>query len=338
MPFADQKEPRAVIDLLQRSLQRGRLAHAYLFAGPRGSGKEAVARLLAQALNCERREQDGCGACPACRRIAEDAHPDVYWVRPESKSRRITVEQIREFETSINLKASLGRIKVGVVVDADCLGEEAGNAFLKTLEEPPAATVILLLTSESQRLLPTILSRCLRLPFGGAAAAIAPQDGRPARAVELLARFSTRGAARIVAAYGLHGQLLAILAEARAEVRARLEAEADLDRFTELEPKQRERLEEQLEARIEGAYRGERDRVLEGCYAWFADLLLCVAGVGDDLLAYPQRAAALRQAAGGLDYRAAVANLEAVELIRDALTRNVAEPLAFEVGLLQVTQ
>ncbi|NQU10736.1 DNA polymerase III subunit delta', partial [bacterium] len=78
MPFADLNEPRTVIELLQRSLERGRLAHAYLFAGPRGSGKETVARLLAQALNCEKAGHDACGRCPSCRRIAAGTHPDVY--------------------------------------------------------------------------------------------------------------------------------------------------------------------------------------------------------------------------------------------------------------------
>jgi len=199
--------------------------------------------------------------------------------------------------------------------------------------------VILLLSAEPQRLLPTILSRCLRLPFGGGTGAVPPPaDGRAGRLLDLLAKFSPRGPGRIVAVYHLHGEVLALLNEARAEVRSRLVAEADLDRFAELEPKQRDRLEDQLEARIEGAYRSERDRVLEALYGWFADLVLCVAGTSDDLLSYPAHAHALRQAAAGLGYREAVANIDAVEQLRDALYRNVAEPLAFEVGLLKVNQ
>ena len=105
-------------------------------------------------------------ACDSCRRIDDGAHPDVYWVRPESKSRRIQIDQMREFMKSVNLRSSMGGVKVGVIVDADCMGEEASNAFLKTLEEPPAQTVIVLLCAEPQRLLPTILSRCLKISFG----------------------------------------------------------------------------------------------------------------------------------------------------------------------------
>ncbi len=140
---------------LERSLEHGRLAHAYLFAGPPGSGKETAARWLAQSLNCEDAGTDravaGCGRCDACRRVAEGVHPDVYWVRPESKSRRITVERVRLFEESIRLKSGSGGIKIGVLIDADCLTDQAANAFLKTLEEPPSQTVILLLTGPPSR-------------------------------------------------------------------------------------------------------------------------------------------------------------------------------------------
>ena len=151
MSFSEFKEQKAVAGQLRRSLERGRLAHAYLFAGPRGSGKEAMARTLAKALNCTEKDFDSCDHCDSCRRIDGNAHPDIYWVRPESKSRRIQIEQMREFMKAVNLRSSMGRVKVGIVVDADCLGDEASNAFLKTLEEPPAQTVIVLLTADPQR-------------------------------------------------------------------------------------------------------------------------------------------------------------------------------------------
>ena len=174
MSFSDLQDYPAIAEQLRRSLERGRLAHAYLLIGPRGTGKEAVAQTLAQALNCLEQEHDACGRCDSCRRIAAGNHPDIHWVRPESKSRRITVGQLREFEQAVNFKAGTARVKVGIVVDADCLNEEASNAFLKTLEEPPAQTIIILLTAEPQRLLPTILSRCLRITFGPVAGAVSP--------------------------------------------------------------------------------------------------------------------------------------------------------------------
>lgn len=334
MSFRDLNDQAPVARQLQRSLECGRLAHAYLLSGPRGSGKERVARLLAQALNCADREHDACGRCESCRRIADGVHPDVYWVRPESKSRRIAVEQIREFESACHLKPTLARVKVGVIVDADCLGEEASNAFLKTLEEPPAQTVILLLSAEPQRLLPTILSRCLKLALGPTTARPAP----PWRAqlLGLLTRFDARGAEKVARSYGLLAELTALLAGLRIEGRQRLETEANLDQFEQADAKVRDRLEKELEARIEGEYRAQREQVLEDLYGWYGDVLLQVIGVADTLLAHPDVAAASRRVAANLSYEQAAQNLEIIEQIREALSRNVAEALALEVGLLRL--
>jgi DNA polymerase-3 subunit delta' len=334
--FSDLPEQSAVAEQLHRSLQRGRLAHAYLFTGPRGSGKEAVARTLAKALNCTEKDHDSCDHCDSCHRVDEVTHPDVYWVRPESKSRRIQVEQMREFMKAVNLRSSMGGVKVGIVVDADCLGEEASNAFLKTLEEPPAQTVIVLLTADPQRLLPTILSRCLRISFG-------PTTGRvaspyQAKLLALLAEFSATGEEKVANSYQLLAELTALLQEIRKETRTRIEAEMNLDRYEELEPKVRERLEEQLEARVEGEYRAARERLLEEIYSWFGDLLLCAEGADDELLTHPDQAAAARRVASGLNYPKACHDLEVIEQIRDSLSRNISETLAFEVGLLKLAQ
>jgi len=108
---------------------------------------------------------DCCDACPNCRKIDHDTHADIHWARPESKSRIITVEQMRELMREIQLKPTEAGYKIAVIAAADRLNVQAANAFLKTLEEPPAKSVLILLTIEPQRILETILSRCLRLNF-----------------------------------------------------------------------------------------------------------------------------------------------------------------------------
>ena len=340
MSFSELKKQKGVAEQLRRSLERGRLAHGYLFAGRRGSGKEAMARTLAKALNCLEKSHDCCPqgirGCASCRRVDEGVHPDVYWVRPESRSRRIQVDQMREFMKAVNLRSSMGGVKVGIIVDADCLSEEASNAFLKTLEEPPAQTVVILLCSEPQRLLPTILSRCLKISFGS----ITGRDRPPyhGKLLSLLTGFSAQGEQPIVASYQLLAEVSASLQEIRKETRDRIEAEVSLDRYGELEPGIRERLENQMEARIEGEYRAARGQVLEEMYSWFGDVLLCIEGVDEGLMAYPDRAAAARRAATGLTWRQACDNLDAIERIRDSLSRNISETLALEVDLLKLAE
>jgi DNA polymerase-3 subunit delta' len=324
--FDDFSGDRTVAERLQRSLERGRLAHAYLFTGPRGSGKLAMATTLAQALNCLDARRDACGKCKSCLGI--EKHPDIHWVRPESKSRRIQIGQIREFTNAIVLKPMMARTKVGIIVDAECMMEQAQNAFLKTLEEPPARTVILLLTAEPQRLLPTILSRCLRISFGATRVERTPEQERT---LALLVEFAAAQPRGIVHMYRLHAALTKLLGELRASVEETVPPIAD-----DVEAEGRDKLEGERAAQLEGEYRGRRERVLEELYTWFADVLLCVSGAEPAALAHPDRLAELQRAASGLTHERAAAQLDAVEGIRDALARNISEPFALEVGLLKL--
>src|SRR6185369_11087493 len=130
---------------------------------------------LAKTLNCEQPPRrgagglpsDSCDTCASCRLIDSGNHPDILWVRPESKLRVITIDQMRDLMQTVHLKPTQAAFKVAVIVAADRLNVPAANAFLKTLEEPPANSILILLTTEPQRVLETILSRCLRLNFAG---------------------------------------------------------------------------------------------------------------------------------------------------------------------------
>src|SRR5580704_7479335 len=161
------------VQLLQRSLARGRLGHAYLFAGDSLEELETLARTLAKTLNCQNPVKikgattDCCDECSSCHKIENGTHADIHWARPESKSRIVTVEQMHDLMQQIQLKPTDAGYKISIIVAADRLNAQAANAFLKTLEEPPAKSVIILLTTEPQRLLETVVSRCLRLNFSG---------------------------------------------------------------------------------------------------------------------------------------------------------------------------
>ncbi len=153
--------------MLERGLGTGRLGHALLFSGPRGLGKAEAAVALARASCCSDPERGGalggCGACVPCRQVAEGGHPDVRWVAPSPGS--IRIEQVREVIREACLRPFSGRGRVFIFRDADRLTEEAANALLKVLEEPPEGTRFILLTAVPGAVLPTIRSRCQELAF-----------------------------------------------------------------------------------------------------------------------------------------------------------------------------
>ena len=171
MGFKDFPDKHQAVTLLQRSLERQRLAHAYLFTGHDLGVLEILARTLAKTLNCLNPIRRGaaaidcCDECAACRKIEHGNHADVHWVRPESKTRIVTIDQVRDLMHEIQLKPSEAEYKIALIVGADRLKVEAANAFLKTLEEPPSHVKFIFATTEPHKVPVTILSRCQRYDF-----------------------------------------------------------------------------------------------------------------------------------------------------------------------------
>ena len=154
-----------IIEQLQRTVASDRIAGAYLFVGPTGVGKETVARYFAQLISCQQDAQPPivCGTCLACRKVDSGNHPDLQFIRPEGSLLRIG--QIRELQKQIVYEPLEASRKVYILTDVERMNAEAENCLLKTLEEPPASSVLILLTSNIQVLLPTTRSRCQILQF-----------------------------------------------------------------------------------------------------------------------------------------------------------------------------
>lgn len=349
MAFKDFPSHQQGIELLQRSLEQKRLAHAYLFSGHQLEDLEALARTLAQTVNCQHPKQsqgqpvDSCDQCASCRKILHLNHADIHWVRPESKTRIIRVEQIRALNQEINLKPTEGRYKVAIIVAADRLKTEAANAFLKTLEEPPPQSLLLLLTTEPQRILETLLSRCLRLNFGGDG----PRPLDPAQ-LQWLGSFSEMAAGEhksLLSRYRLLNVLLSKLSEIKAGIEQSLTARSPLQTYKDAEKDLQDKWEDELTAAIEAEYRRQRTDVLGTVQWWFRDVWLETLksgtkasgseGMNGNLLNFPQLRGT-RAVAKRISSKEALDNLQVLEELQRWLNTNVQEALALEVGLLKL--
>ena len=161
--FADLVGQEHVANTLRQAIRQGRVSHSYLFCGPRGTGKTTTARIVAKAVNClDPQEGDPCNRCAICVSFNEERFMDT--IEMDAASNR-GIEDIREIRDKVNFAPAEGRRKVYIIDEAHMLTDQASNAFLKTLEEPPAHVIFILCTTEANRILPTIVSRCQRFDF-----------------------------------------------------------------------------------------------------------------------------------------------------------------------------
>lgn len=270
------------IDYLQRSIAAGRHAHAYLVSGPNGVGKALLALRLAQALNCETAGSAPCLECRTCRLIENGNHPDVRIASMETQAasasssqaarqRDLKIGTIREWQRDISLKPYEGRRRVFILHDAERLNEEASNAMLKTLEEPPLFATIILVANTSN-LLATIVSRCqsirLRpLPRQQVAQALIEQAGVDEQQATLLAAWS---GGRV--GWALH------MAASSDSIQTR---QAQLDELLQMQNDSRTAFFRWAEERSKEYRGGEQETVLgwlELWRSWWHDMLLVAAG------------------------------------------------------------
>lgn len=275
-------QPRA-IDSLQAALRSGAVHHAYLFAGPEGVGKELAAVGLAQALTCPEQPGVGCGTCASCTRITKGLHPDVTWVMPDEErvarglagrsdftgtpSREIRVEQIRQLQERLALRGLESPRKVALIASAQAMNVQAQNAFLKTLEEPPSDTTLILIASAMDRLLPTIRSRCSKVHFGPLPVDLVAQRVQQERKLDP----STAALAAVMSGGSL-GRAL------RLDVRALAQRKEIITRFEALKPD--DALPLLRFAEEYGSGREDAEQALALLSVWTRDVARTKAGAG----------------------------------------------------------
>ncbi|MDZ4286313.1 MAG: hypothetical protein U0984_00050 [Prosthecobacter sp.] len=327
MPF----KASHALHLLTRAHKLGRLGHAYLISGPKEADLEGFA---AQVMSLVTAAKHGS--------LEDWAQEGAVIVRPQSKSRRITIGDdgddvgtIRYLERMIHRTTGPGGYKFGIIVDAERMNAQAQNAFLKTLEEPPARTLLLLLTSHPGQLLPTILSRVIEIGL------MAPEgvrlfSGHEQKLLAVLEKLTTRASGSIGAALSLKKDFEDILEELHSDIKEEQEGdfEREQDHYKQTTDgswlKQRE---DQVEAQIEAAYLQQRDALMDLLLAWMGDVARLQ--VGAEHLDLPQ----YREATAGLaDRWTAAETTKRVRVLRQLeqhLHTNVNEGLALEVAFIQ---
>ena len=311
-------EVRDAFAVLRAGAEAGRLAHGYVISSSRADWGVRLAVLMIQWLQCRESERP-CGRCRSCLQIEAHTHADVTWVEPESKSRVIKIEQIRDLNHVLMQKSFEGGWKAAVIVHADRLNDNSANAFLKTLEEPPPNCLLLLVTENPQELLPTILSRCQRILIGDGAGKSALSKIEQA----MVQWLRTRGQAAAPAEQG--AWINAILTEVRDRV--------------ETEEKERAKAADEeidddlLKARIATRAIEARMEILKVLYRWERDVLVMALTGKAEALQYPAEAEALREQGGGRSPAALMERLQQVEQAVRLLDGNVPEASVWEAVL-----
>jgi len=320
MPFSR----TTALDYLRRAHEQNRLAHAYLISGPPSSGKQQLAADLASLVN----------GTPSSDVFSAKAR-EIFVARPESKSRRIVIEQIRDLEHALQMRARNGRRKVAIISDADRLQPQAANAFLKTLEEPPRDSLLLLLSALPEALPETILSRCISIPLAQDGELQASDEER--KLVKLLRSTSQERNWTIQFAYRLAQEFQRLLRAVREEVKRETDEALKQEQTRYKDATDGAWLEEReqyYKARAESLYLQRRAGLIETLFAWWSDVLRSSNGVARHSL--PRAEEETAGLARRFNTAEILKRIRCLEELRDHLNRNIHEALAIEVAFLTI--
>lgn len=336
-------EVQAAVAAIRKGLASGRLAHAYLAVGdPRGNAREFADELLAM-LYCSSSGERPCRACSGCRRILRHSHPDLLWVEPQKKSRTIQKEQAQEIQEHVFQTSLEGGWKSVVLAHAERLNDVAANKLLKTIEEPPGRCVFLLLTGKPEWLPPTIVSRCQRVILSGEI----PGEEAELRAA-VLAIVAAPGAPGAIGAVARARRMLDLFKALKEQAKAEEEAAAESEILGKMgkpegdespargdaEAAPRKAMADAVDARVEGRYRERRSLAIRWLLFWRRDVLFCVCGLGEEAWYFRDEAPKVREAAAGVSYRRALANIRVVEEMKDQLEQSLPEAMALERAMI----
>ena len=312
------------LEYLSRAHERGRLGHAYLISGPPGSGKRGLASDLSNLVASAKSDD-----------VFSSPPPGVFLAEPESKSRRIVIDQIRALEHALQMRSANGHRKVVIIADADRLQPQAANAFLKTLEEPPNDSLLILLSAMPEVLPDTILSRCVAVPL------TAEQErtfsAEEEELVNLLGDAVSAKGQGIQPAYQLARGFHCLLAQIRETIQEENGAALKRDEARYRNTTDGAWLddrEDYYKALTESQYVRQRARLVEILFLWWSDVLRANTGIPRRELPGAQKET--EALASRLKMPEILRRIRRLEELRDHLGRNIQEALAIEVAFLSV--
>lgn len=312
------------LEYLSRAHERGRLGHAYLISGPPGSGKRALASDLSNLVTGTK--SDDVFAAPP---------QGVYLAEPESKSRRIVIDQVRTLEHALQMRSGNGKRKVAIMADADRLQPQAANAFLKTLEEPPNDSLLILLSAMPEVLPDTILSRCIAVPL--AAQEEAARSAEQNELVDLLGEVANSKGQGIQPAYQLTRGFHRLLGQIREAIQDQNAAALKRDEARYRNTTDGAWLddrEDYYKALTESQYVRQRAGLIEILFLWWSDVLRANTGVARREI--PNAKRETEGLAARLKTPEILRRIRRLEELRDHLGRNIQEALAVELAFLSV--
>lgn len=324
--FRDVIGHESIIGHFKSSIERGKVAHAYLIHGEKGTGKKLLAGLFAKTLQCEAGGTDPCGICRSCVQCDSGNQPDIIWVRHE-KPTVISVDDIREqVNKDIIVRPYSSRYKVYIIPQGELMNPQAQNALLKTIEEPPEYAVIILLTNNIDKMLPTILSRCITLNL------------RPVRELDMMEYLSKLGVPATKAKFCV-GFAFGNLGKAVRLATSEEYNEIKHDCVQILKDINKMEIYELIDAvKRMSKYKLEIYDYIDLMIMWYRDILMLKVSGSPDKLLFKEEYSTLKQQANYISFEGIENVLEAMDKLKIRLEANVNFDIAMELLLLTIKE
>ncbi len=325
--FSDIIGHEDIVRHFKSSIELGKVSHAYILNGEKGSGKKTLAGIVVKSLQCESGDPDPCGTCKSCLQVESGNQPDIIWVHHE-KPNVISVDEIRsQIVNDIDLKPYSSKYKIYIVPDAQMMNPQAQNALLKTLEEPPEYVIIMLLTNNMDKFLPTILSRCIVLNF------------KPVQPLQMMEYLVTQ-----LGVDQDKARFCTDFAQGNLGKAVRLAISTDYNEIREDSIRLLRRIQDMemdeviLAVKNMGKYKLDITDYIDIMTMWFRDILMVKISNSPNKIIFKKEFSVMKKQASKASYEGLEQILEALDKLKVRLEANVNFDIAMELTLLTIKE